>query len=501
MRQGAMQHDSSSERAGKCLEVSAKIPRENISARTVYQALLRNPGSIQALATARRFLDTQIDLVSSLECDLPDELEQLEDWTGSAARRVAETYQQYLKARRAGAPRHYFKTRGQALAFVAKVAPTKLVDGAWLYGVLNYWKDRCLWPLVETFLEELGSGDPGYNHVLLYQKLMAEEGCKQLETLDDRYYVQGAVQLALGHHSTEFLPEVIGYNLGYEQLPLHLLITAYELDELDIDPYYFTLHVTVDNASTGHARRAVQAVIENLPTNNNERKNFLRRLKQGYNLNSVGVGSLEIITSFDIEKEVIDILKRKSYFALVHSDYCKIRGMTVNEWLSDSEQIPRFLEALVEEGWIRRNQDPDNSKFWHLLQGSKAKMFGVFSPRERGVIYEWIAGEWHNSGQADNRVFNADRQLKSSVQGRSKLSIPRAAPIPAPCILALRDTLVDQAKGVEKQKDASLQTKMGEKLSPEMMRQLIELMAPGKHHTPAGLRATRIFCNICNSRS
>jgi hypothetical protein len=53
---------------------------------------------------------------------------------------------------------------------------------------------------------------------------------------------------------------VIGYNLGYEQLPLHLLITSYELNELGIDPYYFTLHVTVDNAGSGHAHKAVQAL-------------------------------------------------------------------------------------------------------------------------------------------------------------------------------------------------------------------------------------------------
>ena len=61
--------------------------------------------------------------------------------------------------------------------------------------------------------------------------------------------------------ATEYLPEVIGYNLGYEQLPLHLLISSYELSELGIDPYYFTLHVTIDNASTGHAQKAVQAVL------------------------------------------------------------------------------------------------------------------------------------------------------------------------------------------------------------------------------------------------
>jgi hypothetical protein len=40
--------------------------------------------------------------------------------------------------------------------------------------------------------------------------------------------VQGAIQLGLAHHGEQFEAEVFGFNLGYEQLPLHLLITAYE---------------------------------------------------------------------------------------------------------------------------------------------------------------------------------------------------------------------------------------------------------------------------------
>src|SRR5690606_1447442 len=83
--------------------------------------------------------------------------------------------------------------------------------------------------------------------------------------LPDPLFQQGLVQLALGWNAQEFLPEIVGFNLAYEQLPLHLLITAYELNELGIDPYYFTLHVTVDNADTGHARRACTAALAVAP--------------------------------------------------------------------------------------------------------------------------------------------------------------------------------------------------------------------------------------------
>lgn len=89
---------------------------------------------------------------------------------------------------------------------------------------------------------------------MIYQKLLAEHDLQDSSAIDDERYLQGAIQLALGVCGADYLPEVIGYNLGYEQLPLHLLISSYELSELGIDPYYFTLHVTIDNASTGHAQ-------------------------------------------------------------------------------------------------------------------------------------------------------------------------------------------------------------------------------------------------------
>lgn len=134
--------------------------------------------------------------------------------------------------------------------------------------------------------------------------------CDPGYSLADDYYVQGAIQLALGQHGAAFLPEVIGYNLGYEQLPLHLLITSFELNELGIDPHYFTLHVTIDNASTGHARKAAQSVLSLMPMGA-ERDEFYRRVVQGYKLNELGIGSTAVIQSFDLEQEVIAMLERK----------------------------------------------------------------------------------------------------------------------------------------------------------------------------------------------
>src|SRR5690606_1606471 len=122
------------------------------------------------------------------------------------------------------------------------------------------------------------------------------------------HFVQGAIQLALAEHAERFLPEIIGFNLGYEQLPLHLPITAYELTELGIDPYYFTLHVTVDNADSGHAKKAVQSLLDAWPQVADGAE-FYRRVRAGYRLNELGASTVSVIGDFDLQREVLRIFE------------------------------------------------------------------------------------------------------------------------------------------------------------------------------------------------
>ena len=430
--------------------------------RTTYEALLQLQPGAAALARAGDFLDTQLALAEMLPCDLPDDVEQWLAWTRSEARRTTDAYARYLQARREGQARHYFSNRAHALYFLRAVAPTKLVDGAWLYGVLPHWRQAHLQPLVQTYLEELGNGEPGQNHVLLYRQLLAANDCLELGGLSDAHYIQGALQLALGHLGERYLPELIGYNLGYEQLPLHLLISTHELRELGIDPYYFQLHVTIDNAGCGHAWRAVQAVHDNLPVVA-DRRSFLRRLRLGYRLNQLGLGSTRVIADFDLEREVVAMLERKRQVAgSVHSDQCRLEGRTLNQWLAAPGAMPGFIAALQTRGWIRRHQDPQQSRFWQLVEGPRAAMFGVFSGYERQLLHDWIAGDWQPEAPATplRRPHGGDETPDD-----------------------------DDMSGETRALRAQLQ-----QLAPEQRsRRLIELMAPALHHGPAGLLATRLF--------
>jgi len=306
---------------------------------------------------------------------------------------------------------------------------------------------------------------------------MALENCEADQELKDEYYVQGALQLSLGYHADEFLPELIGYNLGYEQLPLHLLITAYELRELGIDPCYFTLHVTIDNASTGHAHKAVQAVLENLPAGHAEAQTFYRRVREGYRLNGLGVSSTEIIRTFGLHQEVLDILKRKSRVAQVHSDYCRVGRRTINEWLADPEQMESFLGALIAKGWIKPDQDPEDSRFWRLMNGSQAKMFGVFSHYELAIIHDWIGGAWLATSAA---------ALKKNGLAGNATSLDNSADAFA----------MPHTNAADKLEEERLRADLLAMPLPERVRRLIDLMAPGRHHSASGLMATKMFAEL-----
>ncbi|MFP3924114.1 iron-containing redox enzyme family protein [Pseudomonas sp. W5-36] len=432
-------------------ERSATAHLSNGAHHSLYSRLLR--GQVDSeWDNVRDFLQEHLEKANTLPSNLPADLNDLSAWVASNSHSVAEQYGVYLEERRAGGPRKFFTNKAHALFFLQSVAPSKLVDGAWLYGTVKHANDWRYHGLIRTYLEELGDGEPALNHVVLYRNLLTEHDCAPISPLDDALYLQGAIQLGLGHLSDEFLPEVLGYNLGYEQLPLHLLITAFELSELGIDPYYFTLHVTIDNASSGHAHKAVQAVLDLLP-NDDSKDEFLQRLRAGYLLNDLGIGSTDIVRAFDLEEEVVSMLETKSTFGQhMHSDYCRLEGRTINDWLATPGQSRQLLGALEDRGWIKRNQDPQDSRFWQLIDGPGAVMFGVFSGYEMQLLKDWIAGDWQASEQSN--PFRA--RFRRRPVAAADISQPRNTP--------------------------SLP-----------LERLVQLIAPDSHSTPEGLAATRIY--------
>lgn len=440
---------------------------------------------------ARHFLQEQLAQVDRSDREpITQALREGQAWVQREAVKVGDQYAAYLSERREGGSPRFFPSHAHALHFLRGVAPTKLVDGSWLYGLLPRWRDARFQPLIRTYLEELGDGDADKNHVLLYRRLLATHDLTGWETLPDKYFVQGAIQLALAHGADEFLPEIIGYNLGYEQLPLHLLITAHELRELGIDPYYFTLHVTIDNASTGHANKALEGLRAALP-DVGDRSAFLRRVANGYRLNDLGASSTSIIGSFDLQDELIKLLDAKAEVGrTVHSERCRIEGKTINEWLGGAHGSGAFLDALVRRDWIRRGEDVERSRFWRLLEGPGAAMFGVFNGYERQVLRAWIENDTEARQRQPASAIGAAPSVAQAPQPRSSWRRCRSRP-------RRSDEGVPQAAGMSEfdRETRALRLRLASYVSDEeRMAFLAQFLAPHNHHNPAGLLATQLYC-------
>jgi len=135
--------------------------------------------------------------------------------------------------------------------------------------------------------------------------------------------------------------------------------------------------------------------------------------------------------------------------------------------LSSPEQLPGFLEAMENKGWIKRHQDPQASRFWQMIVGDGAAMFGVFSPYEKQLLHDWIAGDWTpERTPAYRRV--------------TRVNTTPALPVGDPDVQTLQASL----EGLD---------------DHARMQVLIPWLSAHRHAHPAGLLATRRFIELKSS--
>ena len=92
------------------------------------------------------------------------------------------------------------------------------------------------------------------------------------------------------------------------------------------------------------------------------------------------MGSTQIIQSLDLENFVHNILKRKALVGQwVHNEKREFSCKTINQWLSNPNEIASFINQLIENKWIKLNKNPEESLFWKMIHHEDGKMYGVFS--------------------------------------------------------------------------------------------------------------------------
>lgn len=346
-------------------------------------------------------------------------------------------------------------TREFAEYFVRQSAPTKLVDGSWLQNVCKSSTNpnlrRILTPLFTIYAEELGEGNTCMNHVNLYRKMLESTGIFLPDTasrefissesdLLDTAFTAPCIQLGLAVFPEQLLPEIIGFNMGYEELPLHILITTHELRHLGIDPYYFQLHVVIDNASSGHAKVAQDVAINYLKWIKDHQgiqcmEEMYLRILTGYFLNDVNpmkasIDAARVLhlqhqqaaheTLTTVPSSALDAMMRMleeklPYATRIHPS--KILGsQPLNVWLTelyDSRQSGEwikkamlFLTELADSHWIVPGS-PETSPFVTDLCAWGGRMFCVFTKQELAVIEAWIKDL--GSSRSDMERVDADQ--------------------------------------------------------------------------------------------
>ncbi|KAI4641514.1 hypothetical protein J4E93_007610 [Alternaria ventricosa] len=357
---------------------------------------------------------------------------------------VTNRWEEYLTRRRAGGSREMFSDKEEAKWWLKQAAPVKYVDGAWL-GHINKittpFKHRQItknaWQVMS---EELGDGDLAKNHVHVYRELMEdiEAGLPAADSEDfihprhdlteARCWKAAMAQLTISLFPHDFLPEALGFNMAYESLPLHLLKTVKELRELRLNPYYFELHISIDNADSGHAAMAMAAVtnyIELVAEQEGEEAARIawKRVQAGYILAeglpttpespSLKVQAEEPIPHTQTEATLIDVFAAKSFVA--HKIHCnsrlKIGRRSLVDWLEpnafkDAQWQREFLQDLSNcKPWVIKG-DSEKSRLVKELSW-EGKMFGSFTEKEVEVVKAWIdeLGSPVQSPKSDSEVY------------------------------------------------------------------------------------------------
>ncbi|KAL2067240.1 hypothetical protein VTL71DRAFT_1664 [Oculimacula yallundae] len=342
---------------------------------------------------------------------------------------IGNEWEKYNLRRKAGGARELFQDRDEAIWWLKQIAPVKYVDGAWLGHIGKVTTPfalqrtaKCAWQILS---EELGDGDLEKNHAHLFHRLIETiaPGFPTAEVLDFGHprhqlndlpvWKAATAQLLISMFPNEFLPEILGYNLHFEAISMDTLKAAKELREVGLDPYYFLLHVSIDNADSGHTAIAMEIVCEYMDLIHKSEgelaaKNAWRRLQAGYLLSSNLPGSVvcpsrktsgnvSVIPPFSsIETEVIRMFRAKAQ--VTHGIHCSskviIGSRSVAQWLSPAELVSKkwqkeLLEALSNSKyWICRG-DSSKSRFMTELQWA-GRMFGSFSAEEVEILRIWI---------------------------------------------------------------------------------------------------------------
>lgn len=333
---------------------------------------------------------------------------------------VLDEFESYIQLRDTGSGPVLFQSRKGAIERLKRNAPLNYVDGAWLCRVHQVHTPFSLRSVTkevwQTFSEELGDGDLEKNHVHIYRDLLRSVGV-HLPDGDSADFIRGrngideeqvwrsaTGQLLVSLFPNDFLPEILGFNLHFESLATADLKAGRELPEFGISPYYYNLHVSIDNADSGHSAMALACIIRfmNLvrETGIMNYESAWKRIQGGFLLSQT-LNEDETVEFY--EAKLAEMLYRKARIAgRIHcTSRARIGRRTLPAWFSlpwssghygdtgDDNWECGFLPTLADaKPWVYRG-DSERSFLMRELSW-KGRMFGAFTRTEADLLRTWI---------------------------------------------------------------------------------------------------------------
>ncbi|OQX16370.1 MAG: hypothetical protein BWK73_04015 [Thiothrix lacustris] len=158
--------------------------------------------------------------------------------------------------------------------FTQQYAPFPMVDGSWVQHIAKAGVSHTEVSarLFRIYSDEVGNADTVKNHPNVYRQLLRDEGIDMPPTDALEFALQPTVKdftfdlplltLSISLFPKAFLPEIIGVNLAIELSGLgkgYMQIID-ELKYWKMNPYFFILHLTIDNIASGHTAVAMETV-------------------------------------------------------------------------------------------------------------------------------------------------------------------------------------------------------------------------------------------------
>ncbi|MCB5186788.1 iron-containing redox enzyme family protein [Methylobacillus caricis] len=442
--------------------LSSKREPEVAVSRQLYHALTQPVISAQAHIKAHQYLANCLQQAESMPGKLPASIPAIQTWLEQQGKQTVQGYRKYLQMRHEGGKRRYFTSKAHALHFLQAMAPRRMVEGACFYGFLKRWRDPQFAPLCKSYLKTVGNGDTSCNHVALYEQLLVSNECgnSNWRGLQNKYFVHGAISLALGHHADRYLPEIIGFSLGGELLSLDMLVVAYELNELEIKPPYFTLNATEGDAGLVCALTMLQSLLKEA-VSEQEKTALLERVQKGYKLSQMGLKVSQIVANFDLQEELLFVMQsRVDCLEQAYKAECYECGRS--EKLLPAPSVAILVMQLCSDGWATASS-VEQTRIWLTLAQERKLPEGY----ELEILREWLAHDTNDR----KRLIHLERNCPGRTAGIAGLD--------AHAFVGQEVHMLEQVSENSSQN--------------EIMDCLINLMSPLMHHRQEGLKATRIY--------